>query len=126
LGRQAHLDPLAIYLKNIFQKIQLVDIVLNDVAPTWRNGKKGREDIEKRLDQFYLSEELISSVGRHRSWINYPFVSDHAPVLLQLGNFSNPISHPFKLNPSWLRDDSFYSIIKEVCSDHVFLQESGA
>jgi hypothetical protein len=66
-GDTTQLDPLAVCFKGIFQKNRLVGILLVDVVPTWRNGRKGREEISKRLDWFFLSEEIISSFGRNRS-----------------------------------------------------------
>jgi hypothetical protein len=105
------LDPLAIFFKEIFLKNHLVDILPADVVPTWRNGRIGEDEISKRLDRVYVSEDLISSTVRYRSWVDYPFVFDHAHVLLQLGFNSTIVAHPFKLNPAWLREDTFVSIV---------------
>jgi hypothetical protein len=103
----------------------LVDILPVDVVPTWRNGRNGREEISKILDQVYISKDLISTIGRYRSWVAYPFVSDHALVLLQLENNSNSTAHPFKLNLLWLRDDVFSMIVQDVWNDHIFCRNLG-
>jgi hypothetical protein len=125
-GVSALLDPLAVFFKEIFLKNQLVDIPPAEVVPTWRNGRIGVEEISKRLDRVYVSEDLISSSVRYRSWVDYPFISDHALVLLQLGLSSSTVAHPFKLNPTWLREDTFSTLVQEVWNDHQFLQEEGA
>jgi hypothetical protein len=64
-----------------------VDITPIDCGPTWRNGRSGIEEITKILDMIYMVEDLLKVVGRHRSWVAMPFISDHALVLLQLDNF---------------------------------------
>jgi hypothetical protein len=96
------------------------------VVPTWRNGRTGVEEITKRLDIIYVSEDLISSSVRYRSWVEYPYISDHAPVLLQLGNSMSTVAHPFKLNPAWLREDSFSTLVQEVWNDYQLQQEDGS
>jgi hypothetical protein len=73
----------------------------------------------------YVSEDHISTVGRYRSWVAYPYVFDHAHVLLQLGFNTNFVAHPFKLNSLWLRDDTFSLIVQEVWNDQHFYRNLG-
>jgi len=100
LGVSALADPLAVFFKDFFFLNKLVDVAPAVVVPTWRNGRFGVEGIEKILDRIYVVEELITSSCRYRAWVEFPFISDHAPVLLQLGKGISSIAHPFKLNPS--------------------------
>jgi endonuclease/exonuclease/phosphatase family metal-dependent hydrolase len=72
------------------------------VVPTWHNGRTREDEISKRLDMVYVSEDLISTTVRYSSWVQYPYVSNHAPVLLQLGFNINMVAHPFKLKSAWL------------------------
>jgi hypothetical protein len=58
--------------------------------------------------------------------VEYPYISDHAPVLTQLGNIVSTVAHPFKLNPTWMREDSFSTLVQEVWNDYEFQQEDGA
>jgi len=74
------------------------------VVSTWRNGHSGNDSIVERLDMFLISEELLTSVGIYRSWVKYPFVSDHALVLLQLEISPLFKAYPFKLNSQWMLD----------------------
>jgi hypothetical protein len=97
-----------------------------EVVPTRRNGKTRVEEIAKRLDKSYVSEDLISSSVRYTSWVDYPYISDHAPVLLQLGNSILIVAHSFKLNLAWLREDTFATLVQEVWYDYQFQQEEGA
>ena len=63
---------------------------------------------------------------RYRAWVQYPFISDHAPVLLQLGSGLLSTAHPFKLNPSWLREEFFDTLVHDVWSDLHLQQVVGA
>jgi hypothetical protein len=101
-----------------------VDLLLDVVAPTWRNGRAGVDSIAKRLDRILVSENLLSEAGRYRSWVEYPFISDHAPVIAQFEFQQFPLAYPFKLNPSWLAEEEFSAIVKEVWLDLGFLVES--
>jgi hypothetical protein len=51
----ARSDTLTDYFFNHFFEIQnIIDVELVKIVPTWRNGRKGREGISKRLDRFFL------------------------------------------------------------------------
>jgi endonuclease/exonuclease/phosphatase family metal-dependent hydrolase len=80
-GASTQLDQLAGYFKELFQDNRLVDVIPDVLVPTWQNGRSGDESILKRLDQVYMSEDLINGAGRFRSWVAYPYLSDHAPVI---------------------------------------------
>jgi hypothetical protein len=99
-GATALVDSLAVFFKELFLKNKLVDVTPTEVVPTWRNGIYGDDGIAKRLNKIYVAGDLITSSMRYRSWVEYPYISDHAPFLLQLGNVILVVSHPFNLNPS--------------------------
>jgi len=81
-GGTATLDTLANYFSTLFTAHHLVDYAPEFLTPTWRNGRVGPDSISKRLDHFLISERFISSKDRIHSWVNFPFMSDHAPVIL--------------------------------------------
>jgi hypothetical protein len=110
-GGSAMVGPLSYYFKTLFQNNHLVDVQPDTLVPTWRNGRQGICAIAKRLDRFYVSEELLSEVGIHRSWVEYPYISDHAPILLQLESGSIHRPYPFKLNPQWLTESDYISLV---------------
>jgi hypothetical protein len=56
--------------------------------------------------------------------VELPFVSDHAPVVVQFDIQPFPLAFPFKLNPTWLIENEFESIIKEIWNDHVLSAKS--
>jgi hypothetical protein len=101
----------------------LVDILPTIIVPTWHNGRSGSVAIKKRLDRVFVSESLATMDGRIRSWVEHPFVFYHAPVLLQLETSPIQKAHSFKLNSSWLQEDSFSAIVKEVWTDPLFHAE---
>ena len=48
-------DPLALFFKEMFCRIQLIDIFSAEITPTWRNGRYGVNEIIKRLEIDLLS-----------------------------------------------------------------------
>jgi hypothetical protein len=75
-------DQATAHLIVIFLRNKLVDILPAVTAPTWRNSRSGLESISKRMDRVFIFEDLLQHLGRYRSWVYYPFLSDHAPVFL--------------------------------------------
>jgi hypothetical protein len=55
--------------------------------------------------------------------VAFPFVSDHAPILLQLENTTQPKAYPFKFNSQWLLDKEFNSLVHQLWLDLKYLQE---
>jgi hypothetical protein len=125
-GTSALVDSLAGFFKALFIKNNLVDVVPIEVVPTWHNGRSGDDGIAKRLDRIYVVEDLITSTMRYRTWVEYPYLSDHAPVFLQLGVGIPTVAYPFKLNPVWLREESFAIMVREVWNDSQLQQVIGA
>jgi hypothetical protein len=102
-----------------------------DVAPTymvltWRNGRMGESSISKRLDRFFMVEDLIGPTMRYRSWVESTYISDHVPIFLQLDIDIPKNVHPFKFNSVWLRDKSFTNLTREVWLDIHFDLIEGA
>ena len=69
---------------NMMLEHHLIDLVPVETVPTWRNGRSGRDNISKGLDRVIVSKILLNDVGRFRSWVEIPFVSNHAPVAVHL------------------------------------------
>jgi hypothetical protein len=122
-GASATQDSLADFFSNLFTTHHLVDYAPDHLTPTWRNGRMGSDSISKRLDRFLLSEHFISSVDRIRTWVSLPYLSDHAPIILQLDPTMHKFAYPFKLNSGWLTEADFSSIVFEVWEDPLFLTE---
>jgi hypothetical protein len=58
-----------------------------------------------------------ASVGLYRSWVEYPYVSDHASMLLQLEITPLFKAYPFKFNSQWLCEKDYNNILHEVWND---------
>jgi hypothetical protein len=94
-------------------------------VPTWRNGRVGQDSIARRLDRFLVSEDLLIASGLYNSWVELPFISDHAPILLQLEAPPNYKIYPFKFNPQWISEVGFGELVFKVWNDPMFLAENG-
>jgi hypothetical protein len=102
----------------------LVDFSLDHLNPTWHNGRIGSDSISKRLDRFRLYENFITFMDRICNWVNIPFLSDHALIILQLDPSIDKLALPFKLNMGWLTKPDFSSIIFFVSKDPLSMIEA--
>jgi exonuclease III len=124
-GSHSSLDVVALHFSVIFQLHNLIDLLPAEMAPTWRNGRSVSTCISKRLDHFLISDSLLQQADRYWTWVAYPFISDHAPIVLQLDSYSHHSPYPFKFNPIWLENPDFERLVKEVWADNSFMDESG-
>jgi hypothetical protein len=122
-GPTTHLDRHANYFLDLIKDHLLVDLAPDVLVPTWRNNRAGGAFIAKRLDHILVAESLLSAVGRYQSWVELPYISDHAPVIAQFDFSQTRVAYPFKLNPTWLVEQDFALIVKEVWGDSTFLEE---
>jgi endonuclease/exonuclease/phosphatase family metal-dependent hydrolase len=76
-GARARIDD---YYSDVFSSKNLIDIKAPKMMPTWRNGRTGQQAIARRLDRVMVSEELLTKIGIYRTWVGFPFFSDHAPI----------------------------------------------
>jgi len=90
------------------------------LVSTWRNVRMGDSSITKRLDRFFMAEDLLGPTLRYISWVDSTYISDHAPIYLQIYIGTPNTTHPFKFNPVWLRDDTFEKLTREVWLDKRF------
>ena len=75
------------------------------LGPTWRNDGEGFNCISKRLDRFFLLEDLFSTVHRYHAWPVPSFFSNHLPIILQLESEKEKNHYPFKFNHVWLASE---------------------
>jgi hypothetical protein len=94
-----------------------VDLEPAELLPTWRNGRTGSSSIEKRLDRFLISEDLLKSSHMARAWVDLTYLSDHTPICFQLGKGKSGTSYPFKFNSAWMLETEFDRIVKTVWTD---------
>jgi ribonuclease HI len=100
-----------------FYKNALIDIKPPELLPTWRNGRQGSAKISKRLDRFLVAESLLLPSYNSRAWVKMPFLSDHTPICLQIGEGRGSKGHPFKFNTLWLKDPTFINLVTSVWTD---------
>jgi hypothetical protein len=74
----------------------------------------GEEYFTKRLDRFLISANLVESPLFFRQWVGSGGESDHHPIFLEVaGNTRKPTS-PFKFYSSWLKEEEFINLVKEL------------
>jgi hypothetical protein len=90
-----------------------MDVEPSSSNPAWRNNKQDMESISKRLDQFLVSNCILQSLDKYRTWVEHSGLSDHCPKFLQLRLQDNNPTNPFKFNSSWLGEVSFQNLVKD-------------
>ena len=75
-----------------------MDVASAELVLTWRNDRLGDSSIAKRLDRFYVAADMIGPTMRYVSWVDSTYISDHAPIFLQLDIGTPKTMHPFKFN----------------------------
>jgi hypothetical protein len=90
----------------------MVDVEPVKLLPTWRNGRSGRDYIEKRLDRFLIDEKLVDSGLRYKTWVCNVKISDHMPVILHMEQVKDHVNYPFKFNIVWLNDPEFVDLVR--------------
>jgi endonuclease/exonuclease/phosphatase family metal-dependent hydrolase len=68
-GAHIRVDPLHLYFSQLIQGEGMVDVEPLKLLPTWQNGRGGLDYITKRLDWFFISEDLVMSRIRYRTWV---------------------------------------------------------
>ena len=78
----------------------LLDVTHYKIKPTWSIRRIGMDKIDKRIDRFLLSKNLLDSSFMVCQWVGQGGDSDHLPVLLNIDGATVKNSGYFKLNPS--------------------------
>jgi len=112
-GPSAKADSLSYFFMNALISHNLIDVNLIKLRPTWRNCRMGEARIAKKLDRFLLCEDLASRIPTFRQWVGEGGNSYHFPILMQLSKPPPKRATPFKLNPTWLQEESFNKLFKE-------------
>jgi len=113
------------YYRELFSSNNLIDIKLTKLIPTWRNGRTGQGVVARRLDRILISEDLLTDIGLYRSWVEFPCISYHVPVILQLELPPAYKISPYKFNAQWLNDKDFVDLVFKIWKDLIFLSERG-
>jgi len=92
---------------------KLLDIEPIKLKPTWRNNRVRASSVAKRLDHFLIKDTLLENPLQLRKWIGYGSISDHNQFFIENRKGLNKPPIPFKLNMTWLTDDSFTKLVRE-------------
>ena len=60
-----------------------------------------------------MSEDLLEKVSIFRSWVLVSSISDHSPIVLQFEQELVEANYSFKFNHTWLKDVSFYQMVRD-------------
>lgn len=72
----------------------------------------------RRLDRFLIKEIFLEQGFTYRKWVGLSGLSDHLLIYLDIwGDISKPRA-PFKFNSTWLKDNSYTSLITDFWKSH--------
>lgn len=115
-GPAAREDPQSDFFLNLLTSNNLIEANLIKLKPTWRNRRVGEARVAKRLDRFLLNEALSAMIPLFRQWVEEGGPSDHFPIYLELSRVPPKPPAPFKFNASWLQEESYNNLFKEIWS----------
>jgi hypothetical protein len=78
-------------------------VELVKVVPTWRNDRRERDRIYKRLDKFLSTKSLFNDNIKIKSRVGLGGALDHLPILIKLDVEEWKPTNPLKFNHAWLR-----------------------
>lgn len=114
-GGSSRQDPLVAFFSYLMESMNLIDLEPIPLAPTWSNRRSRREGVAKRLDQFLISEKLLHSIKVYRFWVLndglVSGISDHKPIVLQLGVSQKALHLAFKYNHTWAHEKAFIDLV---------------
>jgi hypothetical protein len=73
----------------------------------------GEDRIEKCLDHFLGSENLVEACTQLKKWVGSGGISNHSPIFLEIALGPHKPPNPFKFNSEWLKEEGFLSLVKE-------------
>jgi hypothetical protein len=123
-ARHLHLPVGCFPFKDLFKAFNLIDILPTNLAPTWRNGRRGSEAVASRLDRFLISESFFTSSAFPSPGPALPFFSDHTPIILSINLIVRLKPFPFKYNQHWADSSEYSALVSQVWNDPRFQQDT--
>ena len=111
-GTNAIPNPLADYIITSLEQVDLIDMQMPKLLPTWRNHRTGDAALARRLDIFLITLPLLQSLEKFQQWVGHGSMSDHSPVFLDFEIGPKHARPPFKFNSIWLLDPK-YQVVQE-------------
>ncbi|XP_070054817.1 uncharacterized protein LOC142179968 [Nicotiana tabacum] len=101
------------------------DLGINELAwegdyYTWPNKQDGMDRIWSRIDRLFGNNEWIMQYGHITIVYDVPFISDHAPMSLNLTVDQGNKRISFKFFNVWAEHETFLSIVHQVWNQRVY------
>ena len=81
------------------------------LTSTWRNFKTGRDEVEKMLDKFIISEKMVDLGIRFKASMEEGGISDHRKISLLWKDRSESPPSPMKINQVWIEYEEFKRLV---------------
>lgn len=89
------------------------DMSASGVKYTWTNGRRGEENVKKRLDRFLANPDWLE-LHPGASFQNLARIaSDHSPIICRLVPLVKKKNRIFRFENMWLRDETIHEVVRE-------------
>jgi hypothetical protein len=97
-GTNESVDPLGGLFSHLFMERGLIDLAPTQLKHTWRNKQSGDDRIEKRIDRFLVSKDLLMAPINLGKWVDNGGDSYHFPIVFEVAGLGRKPASPFKFN----------------------------
>jgi len=90
----------------------LLDLRYTGQFYTWSNRRFNRRDFtERKLDRVLVNNEWLDSFHNSNAFFKAPGISDHSPMIVDMGNVNRKKGIPFKFYNHWTSMENFDSVV---------------
>ncbi|XP_057855881.1 uncharacterized protein LOC131065401 [Cryptomeria japonica] len=111
-GGSNKLSVAAIEFVNRINRNSLMEIQIVDNTFTWNNRRKGFNNIEKKLDRFFIFGGLSNFNNTMEAEI-LPISGSYYPIQLEILVEQGPKNCPFKFEQMWYKDENIFKLLEK-------------
>ena len=107
-------------LTECFNKACLDDLRFTGILFTWSNRRIGRQDFtERKLDRALINSDWLDSYPNSNAFFKAPGISDHSPIIVDMGGLNRKKGVPFKFYNHWVSMDNFDNVVNNSWTDDI-------
>lgn len=96
----------------------LIHIHTRGADYTWLNGRRGRFNIQRRLDRAICNQDWFNACNLVSCSTLTKLRSDHFPILLEFRNDDIQYSSQFKFMKMWISHTDCINVVKDSCNNN--------
>jgi len=97
----------------------LVHLPTRGASFTWSNGRRGRNNTQKRLDRVFVNHDWVDACESISVCTLTKLRSDHYPLLFDFQTQCNQFSSSFKFMKMWISHPDCINIVKQCWNSQI-------